>query len=77
MYAHIYYEHFDQICALGIEGARVLCAGAIALTWPPPAAHLNTNYRHFYLFVTEFQLVDRKDMVPLEDFNKAIQEEYK
>lgn len=20
VYAHIYYEHFDQICALGIEG---------------------------------------------------------
>ncbi|KAJ9092907.1 hypothetical protein QFC21_006619 [Naganishia friedmannii] len=59
VYAHIYYEHFDQICALGIE------------------AHLNTNYRHFYLFVTEFNLVDQKDMAPLDEFNKAIDQEYK
>ncbi|KAI5453049.1 Mitotic exit network component [Naganishia albida] len=59
VYAHIYYEHFDQICALGIE------------------AHLNTNYRHFYLFVTEFNLVDKKDMAPLDEFNRAIDQEYK
>lgn len=24
VYAHIYYEHFDQICALGIEGTSSL-----------------------------------------------------
>jgi hypothetical protein len=23
VYAHIYYEHFDQICALGIEGTSM------------------------------------------------------
>jgi hypothetical protein len=63
-------------------------------------AHLNTNYRHFYLFVTEvriasswrplslhnsrcvgnllqFNLVDQKDMAPLDEFNKAIDQEYK
>ncbi|KAH8080198.1 Mob1/phocein [Filobasidium floriforme] len=59
VYAHIYYEHFDQICALGIE------------------AHLNTNYRHFYLFVTEFNLVEKRDMIPLAEFNDTIAGEYK
>jgi hypothetical protein len=66
-------------------------------------AHLNTNYRHFYLFVTEvspemsqnviwtivfmllilrttafqFNLVDKKDMIPLAEFNDTIAGEYK
>ncbi|KIR40093.1 kinase regulator [Cryptococcus deuterogattii 99/473] len=35
-------------------------------------AHLNTNYRHFLLFVDEFALLSEKDLVPLEDFNKTI-----
>ncbi|KAG8935143.1 Mitotic exit network component [Tulasnella sp. 418] len=54
IYAHLYSNHFDQICALGIE------------------AHLNTSYRHFFLFVTEFNLVDTKELVPLEELNDAI-----
>lgn len=56
VYAHIYHSHFDQICALGIEGEldrmRALCA-----EWQnhqmTVIAHLNTNYRHFLLFVDE------------------------
>ncbi|CED83826.1 mob1 phocein [Phaffia rhodozyma] len=59
VYGHIYANHFDQICALGIE------------------AHLNTNYRHFLLFVTEFQLVDKKELQPLAEFNDAILTEEK
>ncbi|KAG8955631.1 Mitotic exit network component [Tulasnella sp. 424] len=54
VYAHLYSNHFDQICALGIE------------------AHLNTSYRHFFLFVNEFDLVDKKELVPLEELNDAI-----
>ncbi|RSH84603.1 Mitotic exit network component [Apiotrichum porosum] len=38
-------------------------------------AHLNTNYRHFLLFVDEFSLLSDRDLVPLEDFNKTILEE--
>lgn len=41
------------------------------------AAHLNTNYRHFLLFVTEFSLVDKKELMPLADFNDAILNEEK
>ncbi|KAF2074809.1 hypothetical protein CYY_003873 [Polysphondylium violaceum] len=29
-------------------------------------AHLNTCFRHFYLFTKEFNLVDRKEMAPLQ-----------
>jgi len=54
VYAHIYSNHFDQICALGIE------------------AHLNTSYRHFFLFINEFDLVDKKELAPLDELNEAI-----
>ncbi len=30
-------------------------------------AHLNTGFKHFYLFVKEFDLVDDKEMEPLQD----------
>lgn len=60
VYAHLYSNHFDHICALGIEGQsgawqraivvemRAHSMGGFALT-----AHLNTSYRHFFLFVNE------------------------
>lgn len=59
VYAHIYHAHFDQICALGIEGEsrqsmmiiRSFAVLNICL------AHLNTNYRHFLLFVDEVGLL--------------------
>ncbi|OJT09045.1 MOB kinase activator-like 1 [Trametes pubescens] len=54
VYAHLYSNHFDHICALGIE------------------AHLNTSYRHFFLFVNEFDLVDKRELAPLDELNEAI-----
>jgi len=35
-------------------------------------AHLNTSYRHFFLFINEFDLVEKKELAPLEDLNDAI-----
>jgi MOB kinase activator 1 len=35
-------------------------------------AHLNTSYRHFLLFITEFQLVERRELAPLVELNEAI-----
>jgi MOB kinase activator 1 len=29
-------------------------------------AHLNTAFKHFYLFIREFDLVDPKEMEPLQ-----------
>ncbi|WFD28744.1 Mitotic exit network component [Malassezia nana] len=37
--------------------------------------HLNTSYRHFFLFVTEYHLIDPKEMVPLAEINEAILDE--
>ena len=90
VYAHIYSNHFDQICALGIEGA--FCSFTVS---PPHSteiytqAHLNTSYRHFFLFINEvcrllglqnthcsldvqFDLVDKKELAPLDELNEAI-----
>jgi len=30
-------------------------------------AHLNTCFKHFYYFIVEFNLVERKEMAPLDD----------
>lgn len=30
-------------------------------------AHLNTCFKHFYFFITEFQLVEKKEMAPLQE----------
>uniref|UniRef100_A0A8C1AJ33 MOB kinase activator 1Bb n=1 Tax=Cyprinus carpio carpio TaxID=630221 RepID=A0A8C1AJ33_CYPCA len=30
-------------------------------------AHLNTSFKHFIFFVQEFNLIDRKELVPLQD----------
>jgi len=35
-------------------------------------AHLNTCFKHFYYFVQEFDLVERKEMAPLEDLIKSL-----
>jgi MOB kinase activator 1 len=30
-------------------------------------AHLNTCFKHFYYFIDEFDLVEKKEMIPLQD----------
>ncbi len=35
-------------------------------------AHLNTSYRHFLLFITEFHLVEPRELAPLVELNDAI-----
>ena len=55
VYAHIYSNHFDHICALGIEGVFHILMDIINpfLTLIVYLAHLNTSYRHFFLFINE------------------------
>lgn len=55
VYGHIYSSHFDQVCALGIEGLILLSFLLTVLleTRFDHTAHLNTSYRHFFLFVHE------------------------
>ncbi|KHJ42301.1 Mob1/phocein family protein [Trichuris suis] len=49
IYAHIYYQHFEDVERLKEE------------------AHLNTSFKHFILFVKEFNLIEEKDLQPLQD----------
>ena len=72
MYAHLYSNHFDHICALGIEGEwsattlnlRATRKGGRDRRWSEGGganagkciAHLNTSYRHFFLFVNEVSI---------------------
>ncbi|XP_078332345.1 MOB kinase activator 3B-like isoform X4 [Crassostrea virginica] len=35
-------------------------------------AHVNTCYKHFYYFVTEYNLVDKKELEPLRDMTAKI-----
>tara|TARA_R110002050_G_scaffold156883_1_gene285378 strand:- start:312 stop:464 length:153 start_codon:yes stop_codon:yes gene_type:complete len=37
-------------------------------------AHLNTCFKHFYYFIEEFELVDRREMAPLQEVIDAILE---
>ncbi|CAL1535100.1 unnamed protein product [Lymnaea stagnalis] len=35
-------------------------------------AHVNTCYKHFYYFVTEYNLIDKKELEPLRDMTERI-----
>lgn len=35
-------------------------------------AHLNTSFKHFVFFVNEFQLIDKKELAPLEELIKTL-----
>lgn len=35
-------------------------------------AHVNTCYKHFYYFITEFDLVPQKEFEPLKDMTAKI-----
>ena len=30
-------------------------------------AHLNTSFKHFVYFIQEFELIDRKELAPLQE----------
>ena len=53
VYAHIYSNHFDHICALGIEGASRWWTNLKIIPSLLRPAHLNTSYKHFFLFINE------------------------
>jgi MOB kinase activator 1 len=45
---------------------------AVDLEKVSAVVHLNTSYQHFLLFVTQFRLVDSKELEPLKDLNDAL-----
>ncbi|KAJ3157513.1 MOB kinase activator 1B [Irineochytrium annulatum] len=38
-------------------------------------AHLNTSFKHFIFFVQEFQLIDKKELAPLDELIKTLTSE--
>jgi MOB kinase activator 1 len=38
-------------------------------------AHLNTNFKHFYLFIKEFNLVQEKELLPMKGRIVAIEDQ--
>ena len=40
-------------------------------------AHLNTAFKHFYLFIKEFNLVEAKEMAPLETIIETFERQLK
>ncbi|CAK9300292.1 unnamed protein product [Gordionus sp. m RMFG-2023] len=49
VYAHIYYQHFQEIIKLGEE------------------PHLNTSFKHFIYFTQEFNMIDKRELAPLQE----------
>ena len=35
-------------------------------------AHVNTCYKHFYYFVTEFELINHKELEPLAEMTSKV-----
>ena len=86
VYAHIYHAHFDQICALGIEGVSALLNESELTPTPssaseyqlppfPPLRRRGEPSSPLLYLHLQFSLLSEKDLVPLEDFNKTILEE--
>jgi MOB kinase activator 1 len=64
VYAHIYYSHFNQIVSLGEEAhlsTYLVCATPVTVPL------LDTCFKHFYYFIVEFNLVEKKEMAPLDE----------
>lgn len=40
-------------------------------------AHLNSSFKHFYLFIKEFDLVDPQELAPLQDRIDAVNNQIK
>lgn len=38
-------------------------------------AHLNTSFKHFIFFVQEFQLIEKKELAPLQELITSLTEE--
>ena len=67
VYAHVYLAHFDQIrkeSFLVKSRQRELAYCAENLK---EDAHMNTSFKHFMLFVQEFDLIEARELEPLAD----------
>ena len=65
MYAHIYHQHFKVINEILL--ALVLCFNVQEIVSLGEEAHLNTSFKHFVYFIQEFELIDKKELAPLQE----------
>lgn len=91
VYAHIYSNHFDQICALGIEGIFQSLSSACEGIDSVASNSSTSEYQLSSLFLvhqrsnfsvplgwpsltalTQFDLVEKKELAPLDELNDAI-----
>ena len=74
VFVHVYIHHFDKLIAIGAVSCPVAVVRAFGSLWRGAKsfpnstlqeAHINTCYKHFYYFVTEFKLIDVREFEPL------------
>ena len=66
VFVHVYIHHFDKLIAIGAVSCHTIFSYlSLLLLLLFQEAHINTCYKHFYYFVTEFKLVDPKEFEPL------------
>ena len=67
VYAHVYHQHFkvwtDQFVGKFSYNFGVL-QEIVSLG---EEAHLNTSFKHFVYFIQEFELIDKKELAPLQE----------
>ena len=65
VYAHIYHQHFKVVvytafrCNIFWYFQEIVSLGE--------EAHLNTSFKHFVYFIQEFELIDKKELAPLQE----------
>ena len=40
---------------------------SLSLSLTHPQAHLNTSFKHFIYFVTEFNLIEKRELTPMQE----------
>ena len=80
VYAHIYHQHFKvQFLIHSSKGwlwglgkvkkkiVEILFIYFQEIVSLGEEAHLNTSFKHFVYFIQEFDLIDRKELAPLQE----------
>jgi hypothetical protein len=63
VFVHVYIHHFQNIVTIAAVSCKMRSFIVYVLWFQE--AHVNTCYKHFYYFVTEFDLVSQKELEPL------------
>ncbi|MPC18955.1 MOB kinase activator 3A [Portunus trituberculatus] len=70
--SHRYSVHLSNARLNQYSQSVIPFSGALWNSLPASEAHVNTCYKHFYYFITEFDLVPQKEFEPLKDMTAKI-----